>query len=46
MKSIPLSISEDMHLLAQELQRHFPPSKLEVLARQTGFIQRKSKYTA
>ncbi len=30
----------------RELQRHFSPSQLEELARQTGFVQRKSKYTA
>ncbi|WP_152570657.1 hypothetical protein [Paenibacillus tyrfis] len=46
MKSIPLSISEEVHLLAQELQHHFSPSQLEVLARQTNFVQRKSKCTA
>ncbi|WP_339371101.1 IS4 family transposase [Paenibacillus elgii] len=43
---MPLSISEEMHLLAQELQRHFSPSQLELLARQTGFVQRKSKCTS
>ncbi|MBP1155120.1 hypothetical protein ACVLD2_000974 [Paenibacillus sp. PvR052] len=46
MNSIPLSISEEMHLLAQQLQHHFSPTQLEDLARKAGFVQRKSKYTA
>lgn len=46
MNSIPLSISEEMHLLAQQLQHHFSPTQLEELARKAGFVQRKSKYTA
>lgn len=46
MNSIPLSISEEMHLLAQQLQQHFSPTQLEELARKAGFVQRKSKYTA
>ena len=33
MNSIPLSISEEMHLLAQQLQHHFSPTQLEELAR-------------
>ena len=44
MNSIPLSISEEMHLLAQQLQQHFSSTQLEELARQAGFVQRKSKY--
>ncbi|NRF95782.1 IS4 family transposase [Paenibacillus frigoriresistens] len=46
MNSIPLSISEEIHLLAQQLQHHFSPTQLEELARKAGFVQRKSKYTA
>lgn len=46
MNPIPLSISEEMQLMAQELHRHFSPCQLEQLARQTRFVQRKSKYTA
>ncbi|MDQ0497266.1 hypothetical protein QOZ95_005485 [Paenibacillus brasilensis] len=45
MKSISLSISEEMHLLAQQLHHHFSPAQLEELARKAGFVQRKSKYT-
>ncbi len=33
MNSIPLSISEEMHLLAQQLQHHFSSAQLEELAR-------------
>lgn len=46
MKPISLSISEEMQLMEQELKRHFSPSQLEELARKTGFVQRKSKFTA
>ncbi|MMZ60257.1 hypothetical protein D1872_223350 [compost metagenome] len=46
MKQVPFSVQEEMELIAQELRRHFSPSQLEQLARQTGFVQRKSKYTA
>jgi hypothetical protein len=35
-----------MDLIGKELHHHFSPTQLEVLARQTGFIQRKSKLTA
>lgn len=45
MNSIPLSISEEMHLLARQLHHHFSPTQLEELARKAGFVQRKSKYT-
>jgi hypothetical protein len=46
MKPIPLSISEEMQLMEQELKRHFSPSQLEELAKKTGFVHRKSKFTA
>jgi hypothetical protein len=39
MEQVSLSVQEGMELIAQELQRHFSPSQLEQLARQTGFVQ-------
>ncbi|GED18008.1 hypothetical protein TS65_20185 [Aneurinibacillus migulanus] len=46
MEQVSLSVQEEMELIAQELQRYFSPPQLEQLARQTSFVQRKSKYTA
>jgi hypothetical protein len=46
MKPVSLSVQEEMELIARELQQHFSPSQLEQLARQTKFVQRKSKCTA
>lgn len=46
MVPISLSLQEEMGLIGKELHHHFSPSQLEVLARQTGFVQRKSKLTA
>jgi hypothetical protein len=40
MNSILLSISEEMHLLAQLLQHHFSLTQREEFARKAGFVQR------
>lgn len=41
-----LSIQEEFHLFAQELQRYLSPHILQQLAQETGFVKRKSKYGA
>ena len=40
------SILDEFQLIAEELQRHMPPHVLEHLAKEKGFVQRKSKYQA
>lgn len=41
-----LSISDELELFSKELQRHMSPHALEKLAREIGFVQRRSKYRA
>ncbi|EOP01211.1 IS605 OrfB family transposase [Bacillus cereus BAG2O-1] len=41
-----LSIQEEFHLFAQELQQYLSPHILQQLAQETGFVKRKSKYGA
>ncbi|WJE55565.1 IS4 family transposase (plasmid) [Bacillus cereus] len=41
-----LSISDELQLFSKELQRHMSRYALEQLAREIGFVQRKSKYCA
>ncbi len=41
-----LSIQDQFHLFAEELQRYLSPSSLQQLAQETGFVKRKSKYGA
>lgn len=41
-----LSIQDEFHLFAEELQRFLSPSILQQLAQETGFVKRKSKYGA
>ncbi|PGR63828.1 hypothetical protein COC49_16660 [Bacillus cereus] len=41
-----LSILDELQLIAEELQRHMSPHILEHLAKEKGFVQRKSKYQA
>ncbi|WYW97236.1 hypothetical protein V8V52_29540 (plasmid) [Bacillus mycoides] len=41
-----LSIQDEFHLFAEELQRHLSPDTLQQLAQETGFVKRKSKYGA
>ncbi|CAI8702930.1 hypothetical protein EMIT019CA3_100143 [Bacillus pseudomycoides] len=41
-----LSISDELQLFSKELQRHMSPHVLDQLAREIGFVQRKSKYRA
>lgn len=41
-----LSIQDEFRLLAEELQRYLSPHILKQLARETGFVKRKSKYGA
>ncbi|PEC87376.1 IS4 family transposase [Bacillus cereus] len=41
-----LSIQDEFHLFAEELQRYLSPSILQQLAQETGFVKRKSKYGA
>ncbi|PGE94245.1 IS4 family transposase [Bacillus pseudomycoides] len=41
-----LSISDELQLFSKELQRHKSPHVLDQLAREIGFVQRKSKYRA
>jgi hypothetical protein len=36
MNSIPLSTSEEMHLLAQQLNHHFSPTQLEEIAKKAS----------
>lgn len=39
-----LSISEELYFFSQELHRYRSPQALEQLAKEIGFVQRKSKY--
>ncbi|OAK09699.1 hypothetical protein A6280_23445 [Bacillus wiedmannii] len=41
-----LSIFDELELFSKELQRYMSPRALEKLARDIGFVQRKSKYRA
>ncbi|EJQ94050.1 hypothetical protein II1_04640 [Bacillus cereus MC118] len=41
-----LSILDELELFSKELQRYMSPHVLEQLAREIGFVQRKSKYRA
>ncbi|MFB6732699.1 DUF1572 family protein [Bacillus mobilis] len=41
-----LSISDELELFSKELQRYMSPHALEQLARNVGFVKRKSKYRA
>ncbi len=41
-----LSISDELQLFSEELQRHMSPHALEQLAKDIGFVQRRSKYRA
>ena len=38
------SIHDELQPIAEELQRHMSPRVLEHLAKEKGFVQRKSKY--
>ncbi|WP_116868051.1 IS4 family transposase, partial [Bacillus wiedmannii] len=40
------SIHDELQPIAEELQRHMSPRVLEHLAKEKGFVQRKSKYQA
>lgn len=40
------SVSDEMNLFSQELQNYLTPSSLQQLAKEVGFVQRKSKYQA
>ena len=39
-------LSNELELIAKELKCYFSPSELEKIARETGFVKRKSKLTA
>ncbi|HDR8156278.1 TPA: IS4 family transposase [Bacillus cereus] len=41
-----LSVFDELELFSKELQRYMSPDTLEQLARNVGFVQRKSKYRA
>ena len=41
-----LSMLDELELFSKELQRYMSPDALEHLAREIGFVQRKSKYFA
>ncbi|CCW04316.1 Mobile element protein [Bacillus sp. GeD10] len=41
-----ISISDELQLFAQEIQRFLSPNALQNLARDVGFVQRMSKYKA
>ncbi|KYG34447.1 hypothetical protein AZF08_08545 [Bacillus gaemokensis] len=41
-----LSIFDELELFSKELQRYMSPDALEQLARNVGFVKRKSKYRA
>jgi Transposase DDE domain len=43
---VNLPIQQELHLYAKELRRHLSNPALEQLAKQTGFVQRASKYGA
>jgi len=40
------SVSQELQLFAEELQRHVPPTHLQHVAREVGFVKRSSKYRA
>jgi hypothetical protein len=44
--SMDISISDELELFTEELQRHMSPQALDQLARKIGFVQRRSKYRA
>jgi hypothetical protein len=44
--SMSFSVSDEMNLFSQELQNYLSPSSLQHLAKEVGFVQRKSKYQA
>ncbi|RAS81026.1 IS4 family transposase [Priestia endophytica] len=39
-----LSLSDELHLFSQELQRHLSPQALQELAKEDSFVRRTSKY--
>ncbi len=41
-----LSISDELELFSKELQRYMSQDALEQLAKNVGFVKRKSKYRA
>lgn len=41
-----LSIFDELELFSKELQRYMSPDALEQLAKNVGFVKRKSKYRA
>ncbi len=41
-----VSVSDELQLFAQEIQSFLSPNTLRDLARDTGFVQRTSKYQA
>ncbi len=41
-----VSVSDELQLFAQEIQRFLSPNTLRNLARDVGFVQRTSKYQA
>ncbi|MEC2958225.1 IS4 family transposase, partial [Bacillus tropicus] len=41
-----MSVSDELQLFAQEIQRFLSPNTLRNLARDVGFVQRTSKYQA
>jgi hypothetical protein len=41
-----LPIQHELNLFAEELQKHLSSAALEQLAKEKGFVQRKSKYRA
>ena len=41
-----LSLSEELYLFSQELQRFLSPIVLQKIAKQVSFVQRSSKYQA
>ncbi|CAH0128349.1 hypothetical protein SRABI134_00208 [Peribacillus sp. Bi134] len=44
--SISFSVLDEMNYFSQELQNYLSPSSLQQLAKEVGFVQRKSKYQA
>ncbi len=43
---MPISVSDELQLFAQEIQNFLFPNILRTLARDVGFVQRTSKYQA
>ncbi|MCQ6525350.1 IS4 family transposase, partial [Bacillus paranthracis] len=41
-----ISVSDELQLLAQEIQSYLSPNTIRDLARDVGFVQRTSKYQA